>query len=266
MINFEVMEEKKFNKVYLVPAVLLTAFIIFYAVMLSMAPGKKMAQLSEEFGPRPPEKGDYDENIFHDSAYVSLLKEKSFLQARNKMAETDSIYLTLNLRDSIARLEISGVTVHAARICSYDISSILEKGERSVIYNLLSSPLEIQNFSASIKKEPVMVKIAPKDTSEYQPDIIPDTSVNEPVNYKLELNNGIRIYVYQEEQENSQDRQSYLSFDLRERAYDSWTALKSVVKLEVPEYHPFIKLRLYRDDGKIIFRAIPRKGQVAVYT
>lgn len=260
------MKEKKLIKLYLVPAVLLTVLVIFYTVMISLAPGKKMTQLTEEFGPRPPEKGDYDVNLFHDSAYVSLLKEKSFLQSRTKMAETDSIYLTINLKDSIARLEISGVTVHAARICGYDISSILEKGERSVIYTLLSSPLEIQSYSASIKKEPVMVKIAPKDTSEYQPDIIPDTSVNEPVNYKLELNNGLRIYVYQEEQENRQDRLSFLNFNLKERAYDSWSAIKSIMRFEVPEYHPFIKIRLYRDDCKIIFRAIPGKGQVAVYT
>jgi len=33
-----------------------------------------------------------------------------------------------------------------------------------------------------------MIKMAPKDTSEYKPDIMPDTSITEPVNYILEMN------------------------------------------------------------------------------
>ncbi len=32
------------------------------------------------------------------------------------MAETDSVYITLNLADSTANLEISGVAVHSAKI------------------------------------------------------------------------------------------------------------------------------------------------------
>ena len=48
--------------------------------------------------------------------------------------------------------------------------------------------------------------MAPKDTSEYKPDIMPDTSITEPVNYILEMTNGTRIYVYQEEDEKPSDK------------------------------------------------------------
>jgi hypothetical protein len=41
--------------------------------------------------------------------------------------------------------------------------------------------------------------------------------------------------------------------------------MKKVVTFRVPEYHPFIKIRLNRADAKIIYRAIPYHGQVAVY-
>ena len=57
-----------------------------------------------------------NKKIFSDSTYLKLLKEKAFLQSRIVMAETDSIYLTLNLADSTANLEISGVVVHHAKI------------------------------------------------------------------------------------------------------------------------------------------------------
>jgi len=110
-----------------------------------------------------------------------------------------------------------------------------------------------------------MIKMAPKDTSEYKPDIMPDTSIAEPVNYILETNGGIRIYVFQEENAQINDKISRLSFDINDRIRDTWSALKRVAVFKVPEYHPFIKIRLPRTDAKIIFRALPKNGQIAVF-
>ena len=110
-----------------------------------------------------------------------------------------------------------------------------------------------------------MIKMAPKDTSEYKPDIMPDTSITEPVNYILEMTNGTRIYVYQDEKERFGDSMKLFSFDLKDRLRNTWSSLKSVVLFKVPEYHPFIKMRLPRADAKIIYRAIPKYGQVGIY-
>jgi hypothetical protein len=46
---------------------------------------------------------------------------------------------------------------------------------------------------------------------------------------------------------------------------DTWNSLKSVALFNVPEYHPFIKMRLPRADAKIIYRALPKNGQIAVF-
>jgi len=73
------------------------------------------------------------------------------------------------------------------------------------------------------------------------------------------------IYVYQEENVKFSDRMSHFSFDIKDRLRDTWSSLKSVAVLKVPEYHPFIKMRLSRSDAKIIFRAIPKNGQIAVF-
>ena len=110
-----------------------------------------------------------------------------------------------------------------------------------------------------------MIKMAPKDTSEYKPDIIPDTSLVVPVNYILEMTNGTKVYVYQEEGEKFRDRMNLFSFDIKDRFRESWSSLKRVVLFKVPEYHPFIKIRLPRADAKIIYRAIPRYSQVGIY-
>jgi hypothetical protein len=130
---------------------------------------------------------------------------------------------------------------------------------------MLASTMTIISDFATIKKEPLMIKMAPKDTSEFKPDIIPDTSDFEPVNYILEMDNGIRIFVYQNTDTITTDKNNLFFFDLNERLKNTWSSLKSVATLKVPEYHPYIKIRLPKADAKILYRAIPRHGQIAVY-
>jgi hypothetical protein len=110
-----------------------------------------------------------------------------------------------------------------------------------------------------------MIKVAPKDTSEYKPDITPDTSITEPVYYILETSVGVRIYFYQEENMTLNDRISRFRFDINDRIRDTWEALKRVAVFKVPEYHAFVKIRLPRSDAKIIYRAIPKNGQIAFF-
>lgn len=201
-----------------------------------------------------------------DTAYLKLLKDKATLQSRIVMAETDSIYLTINMADNSANLEISGVVVHKAKMSKVQTSKILLEGDDNTILSILATPLTISHAFATIKKEPLMIKMAPKDTSEYKPDIMPDTSIAEPVNYILETSGGIRIYVYQDENARINEKTSQFRFDINDRIRDTWSALKRVAVLKVPEYHPFIKIRLPRTDAKIIFRALPKNGQIAVFS
>jgi hypothetical protein len=224
-----------------------------------------MEEIKKEFGVKTTDKNGVDQQIIKDSSYLKLLKEKAFLQSRIVMAESDSIYVTLNLADSTANLEISGVVVHKAKMKEEKTSKILLKGNENAILSMLATPFSISHAIATIKKEPVMIKMAPKDTSEYKPDIMPDTSITEPVNYILEMNDGIRIYVYQDENVKLNDRISHFTFDIKDKLRDTWSALKSVAVFKVPEYHPFIKIRLPRTDAKIIYRAIPKNGQIAVF-
>jgi hypothetical protein len=224
-----------------------------------------MEEIKKEFGVKATDKNGIDKQILKDSSYLMLLKEKANLQSRIVLAESDSIYVTLNLADSTANLEISGVVVHKAKMKDVKTSKILLKGNENAILSMLAAPFSISNAIATIKKEPVMIKMAPKDTSEYKPDIMPDTSVVEPVNYILEMKEGIRIYVYQSENVKLNDRINHFTFDFKDRLRDTWSALKRVAVFKVPEYHPFIKIKLPRTDAKIIYRAIPRNGQIAVF-
>jgi hypothetical protein len=109
------------------------------------------------------------------------------------------------------------------------------------------------------------LKIAPKDTSEFKPDAIPDTAFYEPVNYIFETDRGIKIIVYQSEEIKQGDGKDRLMFDLRHRWINTIAAMKDIIKFKVPEYQPFIKIKIPSADAKIIYRAIPKHGQIGVY-
>jgi hypothetical protein len=243
----------------------LIIFLGYFSIMSVLGPGKKLDEIKSRFGSQQGSGNITDERFYTDSAYINLLKEKAFLQSKISMAETDSIYLTLNIADSTANLEISGVTVHSATMNDLKISRILRSGNDYMIPAMLASPMTIVNDFATIKKEPLMIKMAPKDTSEFKPDIIPDTSDFEPVNYILEMDNGIRIFVYQNSDTINSDKNKLFFFDLNNRLKNTWSSLKSIAKFKVPEYHPYIKIRLPKADAKIFYRALPRHGQIAVY-
>jgi hypothetical protein len=239
---------------------------VYYAVMSMISPARKLAEIRKEYTVKQADKSEKSKDILQDQDYLKLLRQKAFLQSKVVMAATDSIYLTLNLADSTANLEISGVVVHKSKMSKVKISSILKGANDYSVLSMLSVPLTIASSQATIKKEPVMIKIAPKDTSEYKPDITPDTSIVDHVNYILELNEGIRIYVYQEENDKFSDKVDQFIFDFNDRLKYTWAAIKSVASFKVPEYHPYIKMKLPRADAKIIYRAIPKNGQIAIYS
>jgi len=261
----EIQDKPEVNKKgYIIAAVLILVFMVYYLVMMLLAPAILLKSLKENYELIQAEGNPADERILTDSAYLSLQNDKAYLQSRIAMAETDSIYLTINMADSIAELETSGVSVHKAAIKKADISRILKYGDNNPGLTMLSRPLTIVRDFSSIQKEPLMIKMAPKDTSEYVPDIIPDTADYEPVNYILEMDNGIIFSIYQEEKIRLGDGMDLFGFDLRYRIRNTIKSLGSVFTLKIPEYHPFIKIRLPRKDAKIIYRALPLHGQVAI--
>lgn len=260
-------ESKKAKRTgYIIFFSVVITFLVYYAVISALGASGKAGEILSEYAPEVSVKETVNEKTYTDSTYLSILKEKAWLQAKTVMAQTDSIYMAINLADSLSEIEISGVAVHAAKISKYRLSRLLREGDRNAILTMFSQPLTINNSLATIRKEPLMIKIAPKDTSEYQPDIIPDTSIVEHVNFILELSNGMRVYVYQDEVDRPLEKGSTFRFDLKDRLNNAWSSMKSAALLRVPEYHPYIKIWIPREDVKIIYRALPRNGQIAVYT
>jgi hypothetical protein len=246
--------------------ILFLLFLVYYSVMSLLAPVRKKDALYGEYGFVQDESNSINEKIIKDSTYLSLLKQKSFLQAKLAMAETDSVYLTVSIPDSMVNLEISGLTVHSSHIAAYRMSRLLRKGNEYIMTSMLSEPLTIRKSYSTIPREPIMKKMAPRDTSEYRPDIIPDTAEQKPVFFILEFDKGLRLLIYQDERGlYPGDRFVCFSFVLWQRIRMIFEDLKKVFLFKVPEYHPFIKIRIPASDARIIYRALPLQGQTGLY-
>jgi len=246
-------------------ALIVFAFMIYFTTMSLISTSRKISEINDGYSFKQIEKTSIDEKFFTDSTFVEIQKEKAFMQSKVAMAETDSIGLTLNLKDSLASLEINGVVVHKTKINFMRICKAFNRANSYAVASMLSSPLTIERDTATIKKLPISVKMAPKDTSEFVPDAIPDTSSYEPINYILEMSNGIRIFVYQQEHDKLEDLKNQILFDITDRYKNALSSLRKMSAFEVPEYRLYIKIRIPKDDAKIIYRAIPRKGQVTVF-
>jgi hypothetical protein len=242
-----------------------TAFVLYYVIMAILSPARKIASINNEFGFKGQENSTVDERIFSDSAFITMNRDKAYYRSRILMAETDSISLALNLVDSTAILEINGVAVHKVKIDKAKVSKVFNMANDYAVSSMLSTPFTISHDFATIKKEPLMIKMAPKDTSEYKPDILPDTTDFKPVNFMMEMENGIRLYVYQKVGENEGGRFNHFVFDIKDRFRNTWGIIRSIFVLKVPEYHPYIRIRVPKADAKIIYRAVPRHGQIALF-
>jgi hypothetical protein len=243
--------------------VFIVLFIVYYTAVALISPVRKVSEIAKEYSLSDPGLASVDSTIKSDSAFISLVKTKSFLESRIAMATTDSLSLSVDLQDSIVTLEINGVVVHRTEPGHFRISKVLRKADEYSVISMLSVPLNITRSIATIKKEPLLLKIAPKDTSEYKPDVLPDTTLSKVVNLMFQTDRGIRIYIYGTDNL-SGSTPGFFWFDLSDRFRNCYEIIKNMLRMRVPDYHPSVRIWVEKPDARIIYRAVPRNGQIAL--
>jgi len=119
-------------------------------------------------------------------------------------------------------------------------------------------------MQATFMKDPVSVKIAPKDTSEAVVDTRPDTTDFEAVFFTLNTDQNIRLFFEQQEDTIGADRRARFFFDLKDKARNATATMKAVAKFNVPPYVPYIKIWIPKAEAKIVYRALPREGLIVL--
>jgi hypothetical protein len=196
--------------------------------------------------------------------YIDLIREKAFLSSQVKLAENDSIGMLINMRDSVVQLMIKGLPIRTIRISEYDISPFFQRANQEAIFSMLSSPMVITDMQATFMKDPLKVKIAPKDTTSAVVDAKPDTTDYEAVFFTLYTDQKVRFFFEQVEDTVGADRRARFFFDLKDRSRNARATVKAIVRMDTPPYVPYIKIWLPKADAKIIYRAIPREGLIVL--
>ncbi len=253
------------RKIWLIIAGLVLAlFVVYYLVMSVSAVNRTVNDFDNAYFASLEQKEGDTINLCAIPGYIDMIRDKAFLSSQVKMAESDSIGLLINVRDSVIQLLIKGLPVRTVAIDDYDVSPFFHRANQEAIYSMLSTPLNITGMQATFQKDPVSVKIAPKDTSEVVVSEKPDTTDFEAVFFTLNTDRNIRFFFEQQEDTVGTDRRARFIFDLKDRTRMASATVKSVVRLKTPPYVPYIKIWVPKAEAKIIYRAIPREGMIVL--
>ncbi|MDM8001381.1 MAG: hypothetical protein QUS66_00510 [Bacteroidota bacterium] len=253
------------RKIWLIIAgSVLALFVVYYLVMSVSAVNRTVNEFDNAYFASLEQKEDDTINLCAIPGYIDMIRDKAFLSSQVKMAESDSIGLLINVRDSVIQLLIKGLPVRTVAIDDYDVSPFFHRANQEAIYSMLSTPLNITGMQATFQKDPVSVKIAPKDTSEVVVSEKPDTTDFEAVFFTLNTDRNIRFFFEQQEDTVGTDRRARFFFDLKDSMRMASATMRSVVRLNTPPYVPYIKIWVPKAEAKIIYRAIPREGMIVL--
>jgi len=253
------------RKIWLtIATAVLALFIIYYLVMLVSAVNRTVNEFDHAYFASLEQKEGDTINLCAIPGYIDMIRDRAFLSSQVKLAESDSVGLLINVRDSIIQLLIKGLPVRTVMIDEYDVSPFFHRANQEAIYSMLSAPLTITGMQATFMKDPVSVKIAPKDTSEVVDSEKPDTTDFEAVFFTLDTDRNIRFFFEQQEDTIGADRRARFFFDLKDRTRNASATMRAVVRLQTPPYVPYIKIWIPKAEAKIIYRAIPREGLIVL--
>lgn len=249
---------------YILLGAALSLLVIYYLVMSLVAVNHRVNQFNNDYHETPELKGLDTINVGAIPGYNDLISARAFLNAQLKIAGSDSIGLLVSLRDSTLQLLIRGVPVHSTTIARYEKSGFFSSVDPQALITLLSMPLRVTGMRATFRKEPVTVRIAPRDTSQVVADVTPDTTAAYPAYFSLMTDAGIRLWLGQQEAGGGGHRIAKFMFGLKERVRSNSSAIKATATFRIPPYSPEIRLWLPASDVRVVYRALPREAMVAL--
>lgn len=184
--------------------------------------------------------------------------ERAFEKNRLALAEKDSIYMVLDLPDSLIILEIKGVTVKKTKIMDMEVSNRFAIIPHENLLPWISEPFTLTHDLSTIPKSPIVVKQAPKDTIEAAKiSSMPRPPDSTGVYYTFYFDRNLVLEVGQSNPptEDVMDRvKAYRQVKKQESTESVKQRLKNPEQTDQPMT---IKLVLSDVDARAIFRAVP---------
>lgn len=191
---------------------------------------------------------------------------RAYLLSRWELSKGDSISLTLNLRDSLASLEMKGTPIRQCRILRFEVSRALERLQaKGRLHEWSAMPFKLQNDLATLPKAPVRVVTAPKDTLEAQARAREEIPVEKnEVHFTLEFDRNLTLAIVQAQDLTFDGKMRKWSYELKRSWAEVKEAVQAVLRGELPQHRMLIELELTQEDAKAIYRALPRQAGLAL--
>ncbi len=240
-----------------IPAVLIFYFLFFTGIYIFA-----LRSTLSRWNKVDAEKSD---TIRYSPEEWELIHEKAFLNARLTMSGSDSLGLTINLKDSLVQLEMKGVVLRQIKFEKAEMSRFFKGIQPTAYGQHFSKPFFITEIEGSIEKNPVIVRKVPKDSVEAAQTQVPiDTSKVGFVEWHLVLDSALLVSIVQSDQHGSRAGGSTFSYRLRRHMKTLRATNRDVIRLRKPEIFPEITVFIPAGEAKSFFRALPPNGLVVV--
>lgn len=235
----------------------LALLIFIWLVCLAIAPLNKAKQIQALVNADSEYTNNID-SVYFDYEIAELAKEKTYKEALLILSKNDSIQLVLNLSDSTINLSIKGVVIHQTKINDFSKDKFFDKLSLHQEIKLFSQPLLLQNHYATIVKEPIVVRHAPKDTLEAASTAWePDTLIQKPAFASLVFEHNIQLILEQDDNKTFNDKLIKLDFYKHLTVENIKLSATQFFSLKNQEYCPEIKIKLPADELRAVYRALP---------
>ncbi len=241
-------------KLYIIlPSVIVLTIAILFVTWSAIVPLKKIKSFNEEYSSTENQNPCYDQ-----PALSNEIRELTYLTAFDEMAKSDSIGLVINLADSTAMLAIKGVVIHSAKIHAISNDGFLKSMNICSYQNLFSRPIAILSQNATIEKEPIQIKKAPKNEEEAlanaeHPDTTKTIQVTD-IHFKLAI--GCNFFIHDASVGCEKANKSLST------PGEIWKNMKRFIVFKEPEYEPAIHICIDNKDAISIYRGLPARGQI----
>jgi hypothetical protein len=202
------------------------------------------------------------EQLNKTQTLIALEIDEAFYNAQLQLAKNDSVGVLLDLRDSLAVLQIKGVPVRNCKIQRFKVGYALNfLKAHGGLREWLSSPFSVQREFATLPKAPIRVMIAPADTNEASATNSQEIPVEKnDVHYTLEFDRNLTVTVEQAQMPSFKGWVKKVLYDMHRSLTATREMLYSLTNHEMPHNRVWIDLELSREDAKAIYRALPHKA------
>lgn len=248
----------------------LPVFLIIYGIILPVKHYKPYPTTDVSVT-ESTDTGSYG-NISLDDSQLALVKEiirkeneKAYQKNRLALAEKDSIYMILDLPDSLLILEIKGVPVKKVKLLNVEISNRFALISHENLLPWISVPFTLERDLSTIPKSPIVVKQAPKDTIEaakMSTKPAPPDSTNVFFTFYFDRNLVLEIEQADPLEAGATEKvENYRKIKKKESTQSVFQMLKKPQQTDQPM---MIKLMISEVEARAIYRAVPTKTHMVL--